>query len=178
MPWRQVDAMTERRQFVMDARQRLMTFTDLGALYGISRVTGYTWLERANASGLDYLAERSRRPHTCPHATPPVLLTLASIALLTAVFPVHPFDLIYNYGIRFLTGTPPLPRRGAPSRAACGLGAVCLVLTAWAFRAGHAVLGYVLGGFVTAVATLVSTTDICIPSLIYRSLFGFPPRRA
>jgi transposase InsO family protein len=73
MPWRQVDAMTERRQFIVDARQRLVTFTDLCALYGISRVTGYKWLARANASGLDCLQELSRRPHTCPHATPPVL---------------------------------------------------------------------------------------------------------
>lgn len=73
MPWRQVDAMTERWQFVRDARQRLATFTDLCALYGISRVTGYKWLKRANASGLDFLQELSRRPHSCPHATPPVL---------------------------------------------------------------------------------------------------------
>ena len=73
MPWRQVDAMTERRQFIVDARQRLVTFADLCALYGISRVTGYKWLQRANASGLDFLQELSRRPHTCPHATPPVL---------------------------------------------------------------------------------------------------------
>jgi putative transposase len=73
MPWRQVDAMMERRQFIRDARQRLVTFTDLCALYGISRVTGYKWLERADASGLDFLQELSRRPHTCPHATPPVL---------------------------------------------------------------------------------------------------------
>jgi len=65
--------MTERRQFIVDARQRLVTFTDLCALYGISRVTGYKWLARANASGLDCLQELSRRPHTCPHATPPVL---------------------------------------------------------------------------------------------------------
>lgn len=53
MPWRQVDAMTTRRQFIVDARQRSVTFTDLCALYGISRVTGYKWLDRANASGLD-----------------------------------------------------------------------------------------------------------------------------
>jgi transposase InsO family protein len=65
--------MTERRQFIVDARQRLVTFTDLCALYGISRVTGYKWLQRANASGLDFLQELSRRPHTCPQATPPVL---------------------------------------------------------------------------------------------------------
>jgi hypothetical protein len=35
----------------------------------------------------------------------------------------------------------------------------------------------VLGGSLTAIAGLVSTTDICIPSLIYRTFFGFPPRR-
>lgn len=73
MPWRQVDAMMERRPFIRDARQRLLTFTDWCALYGISRVTGYKWRHRANASGPDFLQERSRRPPTCPHATPPVL---------------------------------------------------------------------------------------------------------
>jgi putative transposase len=73
MPWRQVDAMTERFQFIRDARQRLVTFTELCALYGISRVTGYKWLHRAEQSGLDFLEERSRRPHSCPHATPPAL---------------------------------------------------------------------------------------------------------
>ena len=73
MPWRTSDAMSERLRFVRDARARLVSFTELCALYGISRVTGYKWLERANASGLDFLAERYRRPHSCPHATPPNL---------------------------------------------------------------------------------------------------------
>ncbi len=110
-------------------------------------------------------------------ASPTLLLLLVPIAALAAVFPVHPFDLIYNYGIRFMTGTPPLPRRGAPSRFACGLGAMWLVATTWVFQAGHPILGYVLGGLLTAVAVLVSTIDVCIPSLVYRSIFGFPPRR-
>ncbi len=38
-------------------------------------------------------------------------------------------------------------------------------------------VGYALGGLLTAVAVLVSTIDVCIPSLVYRSAFGFPPRR-
>jgi Domain of unknown function (DUF4395) len=109
--------------------------------------------------------------------SPIILLLLVPIAFLGAVFPVHPFDLIYNYGIRFMTGTPSLPRRGAPARFACGLSLVWLVGTIWAFHAGLLVLGYVLGGLLTGVAVLVITTDICIPSLIYRSLFGFPHRR-
>lgn len=107
-------------------------------------------------------------------ASPAILLVLTLIAALAAALPVHPFDLIYNHGIRYLTGTGPLPKRGAPNRFACGMGAVWLVVTAWAFSAGHAVVGYALGGALTGVAVLVSTTDICIPSMMYRFLFGGP----
>lgn len=110
-------------------------------------------------------------------ASPTILLVLAPLAALAAASPVHPFDLIYNYGIRHLTGTGPLPRRGLPSRFGCGMGAVFLLVTAWAFSAGHVVVGYALGSMLTFVAFLVSTTDICIPSMIYRSIFGWPPAR-
>ena len=110
-------------------------------------------------------------------ASPTMLLVLAPVAALAAASPVHPFDLIYNYGIRHLTGTGPLPRRGAPSRFGCGLAVVFLLITAWTFSAGHAVAGYALGGVLTFVVLLVSTTDICIPSMIYRSIFGWPRAR-
>jgi len=110
-------------------------------------------------------------------ASPTILLVLALIAALAAASPVHPFDLIYNHGIRHLTGTGPLPKRGAPTRFGCGMGAVLVLVTAWAFSAGHQVAGYALGGALTFVVLLVSTTDICIPSLIYRSIFGWPRAR-
>jgi hypothetical protein len=54
------------------------------------------------------------------------------------------------------------------------MGAAMLLVTAWAFSAGQLVVGYVLGGVTTFAALLVSTTDICIPSMIYRSIFGWP----
>ncbi len=110
-------------------------------------------------------------------ASPTILLVLALIAALAAASPVHPFDLIYNYGIRHFTGTGPLPKRGAPTRFGCGMGALLVLVTAWAFSAGHQVAGYALGGALTFVVLLVSTTDICIPSLIYRSIFGWPRAR-
>jgi hypothetical protein len=110
-------------------------------------------------------------------ASPTILLVLAAIAALAAASPVHPFDLIYNYGIRHLTGTGPLPRRGVPTRVGCGMGAVLLLVTAWPFSAGHLVAGYLLGGVLTLVVSLASTTDICIPSMIYRSIFGWPRAR-
>jgi hypothetical protein len=110
-------------------------------------------------------------------ASPVVLLLLAPLALAGAVSPVHPFDRLYNHGLRRLTGTPRLPRRGAPSRFACGLGAAWLVATAWAFQSGATAAGYLLGGALGAIAALVSTTDICIPSMLFRTFCGWPPAR-
>jgi hypothetical protein len=110
-------------------------------------------------------------------ASPTILLALALIATLAAASPVHPFDFIYNYGIRHLTGTGPLPRRGVPTRVGCGMGAVLVLVTAWTFSAGHVVVGYALGGALTFVVLLASTTDICIPSMIYRLIFGWPRAR-
>ncbi len=112
-------------------------------------------------------------------ASTPLLLTLAAIAFLAGVLPVHPFDLIYNHGIRRWTGTRPLPKRGPPSRFACGVGALWLILTVGAFDAGWTIVGYALGFTLASVAILVSTIDICIPSMIFRAIFGSPvPRTA
>lgn len=111
-------------------------------------------------------------------ASPLFLWSLAPLAVWGAVSPVHPFDHLYNFILRRVTKTGPLPKRGAPSRFACALGAVMLLLTGWAFNDGAIVTGYVLGGLLTLVGSLVSTTDICIPSLIFRMIFGFPPNSA
>ena len=110
-------------------------------------------------------------------ASQPLLLTLAGIAWVAALSPVHPFDLIYNLGIRRATGAPPLPRRGSPSRFACGVGALWLIVTVGAFQASWMILGYSLGFALALVAILVATTDICIPSMIFRAMLGGPLRR-
>jgi len=107
-------------------------------------------------------------------AAPWLLWGLAVTAALGAVLPSHPFDYVYNLGVRRLTGTPPLPANGAPRRFACGIAAVWLVATGAAFAAGLATLGYALGGVLTAVAALVGTTHFCIPSLVYALIFGRP----
>ena len=73
--------------------------------------------------------------------SPILLWGLAVVAALAAIFPVHPFDLIYNYGIRHLTGTGALPKRAAPSRFACGLGSVWLAAVALSFAGGQMTLG-------------------------------------
>jgi hypothetical protein len=105
-------------------------------------------------------------------ASPSLLWVTMGFALLGAVLPFHPFDLLYNYGIRRWTGTPRLPPNGVPRRFACGMAAAWLAGTALAFQAGANAVGYVLGAVLTAVGVLVSATDICVPSLTYRALFG------
>jgi hypothetical protein len=104
-------------------------------------------------------------------ASPLILWALAGIAFLGALLPFHPFDLLYNYGARHLTGTRPFPHHGPQRRFACGLASVWLVATGWAFYAGADTLGYVLGVPLALVAALVSITHICIPSMIYNALF-------
>jgi len=103
--------------------------------------------------------------------SPAVLWALAAIAFLGALLPFHPFDLLYNHGARYLTGTGPLPRHGPQRRFACALAAAWLLGTGWAFYVGSDLIGYSLGVPLILVAGLVSTTHICIPSLIYNALF-------
>ena len=99
---------------------------------------------------------------------------LVVIAAWGAISPVHPIDLLYNHVVRHVRKTGPLPKRAAPTRFACALGAVWGIATIWAFQADLMTLGYVLGGALTATAGLVGTTDICIPSMIYRLIFRKP----
>lgn len=70
--------------------------------------------ERTDASALAEVAPWLRWPSACTAmASPTILLLLVPVASLPAVFSVHPFDLIYNFGIRFVTGTSPLSRAAA-----------------------------------------------------------------
>jgi putative transposase len=74
MPWREASPMEQRMQFVLDYQSGLFTMTELAAQYGIVPKTGYKWIGRYEVDGLPGLAERSRRPHGCPHATDPRLI--------------------------------------------------------------------------------------------------------
>ena len=103
--------------------------------------------------------------------SPAVLWSLAATGFLGAVLPFHPFDLLYNYAARYLTGTGPLPHHGPQRRFACAMATVWLIGTGWAFHAGAPAVGYLLGVPLILVAALVSSTHICIPSIIYNRLF-------
>ena len=62
--------MDERVLFVADYVRELYDFTELCARYGVSRKTGYKWVERYRHEGTEGLQERSRRPLSQPTQLP------------------------------------------------------------------------------------------------------------
>ncbi len=69
MPWSETSPMDQRTQFIADCLRQSLTVTELCDLYGVSRKTGYKWIDRYLHSGPAGLEERSRRPHSSPNAT-------------------------------------------------------------------------------------------------------------
>jgi transposase InsO family protein len=63
MPWRETDVMDERVWFVKAYRRGDVPMQELCRQAGISRKTGYKWLERYEAEGKAGLLDRSRAPH-------------------------------------------------------------------------------------------------------------------
>ena len=59
--------MEQREQFIRDQQLGLYLMTELCDRYGISRKTGYKWLDRFDEGGRQGLGDRSRAPHHCPH---------------------------------------------------------------------------------------------------------------
>ena len=51
MPWTQTCAMQERVKFIIDVLDGTYTMTELCTYYGISRKTGYKWLDRHQQGG-------------------------------------------------------------------------------------------------------------------------------
>lgn len=70
MVWLTVNVMEQRIKFVSQALGKEVNFSDLCREYGISRPTGYRWVNRYNERGsFVELAEESRRPHRSPNRT-------------------------------------------------------------------------------------------------------------
>lgn len=68
MPWNKTEPMNERVKFIATYLEEEETLSDLCRRFGISRKTGYKWIERYEEDGLVALADQSRAPHTHPNA--------------------------------------------------------------------------------------------------------------
>jgi len=102
-------------------------------------------------------------------------LVLQSAVLILALVPIgavagwtsrHPFDLLWNYGLRHLTGAPPLPPNPTPRRHAFKLATTWLLAVGLLFALGLGTAGLVLGFVLVAVCGLVTTANFCVPSTL------------
>src|SRR6266851_6552442 len=75
MPWRETSPMDQRTQFVADHLRDALSIAELCELYGISRKTGYKWIDRYVRHGPAGLEERSRRPRRSPRQTADEIVT-------------------------------------------------------------------------------------------------------
>ncbi len=72
--------MRERVRFVGDVERELFSMTELCQRYGISRETGYKWVDRYFEHGVEGLKDQSRAPKSCPHRTDPAVVELLAEA--------------------------------------------------------------------------------------------------
>jgi putative transposase len=94
MPWKATNPMKERTKFVLEWERRWneaeggrINMAELCRMFGVSRQSGYTWVERYREANFDLTGvnERSRRPKTSPHALAPELEDL-----IVAARKLHP----------------------------------------------------------------------------------------
>jgi putative transposase len=110
MPWRETSPMDQRLRFIADYRRDYATFAELCERYGVSRKTGYKWVDRYELIGPRGLEDQSRRPHVCPTAT-----RLPIVEQLLALRRSHP-----SWGAKKLLSV--LRKRGIaglPGRSTC-----------------------------------------------------------
>jgi hypothetical protein len=102
-----------------------------------------------------------------------VLVVLSGIGLIAGFTPRHPFDLLWNHGLRHLAAAPGLPPNPPRRRHAFKLATAWLLAVAALFATGYSVAALSLGLVLVGVCGLVTATNFCIPS----TLLGWWERR-
>ena len=69
MPWKETTTMIERGEFIERAKEAGVNLSALCREYGISRKTGYKWIQREREQGAAGVKDRSRRPRHSPGQT-------------------------------------------------------------------------------------------------------------
>ena len=96
----------------------------------------------------------------------PMLVLLSGIGVIAGFTPRHPFDLLWNHGLRHLAAAPELPPNPARRRHAFKLAAAWLLAVAALFAGGYDVAALSLGLVLVGVCGLVTVTNFCIPSTL------------
>ena len=94
----------------------------------------------------------------------PLILSLVPIGAIAGWTQRHPFDLLWNHGLRHLLRAPELPPNPRPRRHAFKLATLWLLAVGLLFAVDQASAALALGLVLVAVCALVTVTGFCVPS--------------
>jgi Domain of unknown function (DUF4395) len=94
----------------------------------------------------------------------PMLGAVVMIGAVASFAPRHPFDYIWNHGVRHFVKGPPVPKNPPRRRDAFKVATGWLVVVSTLLLAGAATAALVLGGLLVAACATVTVTNLCLPS--------------
>jgi hypothetical protein len=93
-----------------------------------------------------------------------MVFALAGIGVVAGFAARHPFDYVWNHGVRHALGGPALPPNPPRRRLAFKIATAWLLGVGILFAVGAATAALVLGGLLVAACTTVTATNLCLPS--------------
>jgi hypothetical protein len=96
--------------------------------------------------------------------SPAMSFALSGVGLVAGFTARHPFDLLWNHGVRRLTGDPALPPNPIRRRHAFKIGTGWLLLVGVLLSVGATTIALALGGLLLAACATVTATNLCLPS--------------
>jgi hypothetical protein len=96
--------------------------------------------------------------------SPVMVFALSGVGVIAGFSARHPFDHLWNHGVRHLVGGPPLPPNPVRRRHSFKLATAWLLVVGTLLSAGATVVALVLGSLLVAACATVTTANLCIPS--------------
>jgi hypothetical protein len=96
-----------------------------------------------------------------------MVFALSLVGLVAGFSARHPFDHLWNHGVRHVAGGPEVPPSPRRRRDAFKIATVWLALVGVLFAAGAGTAALILGGLLVAACAVVTATNLCLPSEMF-----------
>jgi hypothetical protein len=96
--------------------------------------------------------------------SPVMVFALSGVGVIAGFSARHPFDHLWNHGVRHVVGGPPLPPSPTRRRYAFKIATAWLIVVGALLAASATIFALVLGGLLVAACATVTATNLCLPS--------------